>query len=337
MDNKEPVVASNPTVVTGVPPASSQPINQPTPTTASAPEIVSPPTASEPPPFPPESSSQPLDPWSQSAAFQNQAQSMPIGVSDGQTSPPPPIIQQAPLGQVPTGTTPPPIEEKKSSSKIPVILGFVVLVIGIAVAGGYYFMTNRAAPVPTPEPTPVVTLPPLPTATPDSTLTWKTYTNENYKFTFKYPETLVLAGNAKVVNPVKLNFELKETDTSLFAFSLYQMDKTNLYDWVIDHGPDGKSGRIYFPSASNIKSSTLGTLSTVEFEDMVSGTTIKTQTTVFSQNNLAYTFQLLGQTGQQQEAFTRVLSTFRFVEPSPSASPTGSPKASPTASPSASF
>lgn len=76
-----------------------------------------------------------------------------------------------------------------SRSKLPIILGVIILVlvsVGILLAktGGISKLT--AKPTPTPVPTQI----PTPTPTPDLTADWKTYINNKYSFQLKYPPTL---------------------------------------------------------------------------------------------------------------------------------------------------
>ncbi|PIZ48325.1 hypothetical protein COY32_00040 [candidate division WWE3 bacterium CG_4_10_14_0_2_um_filter_41_14] len=77
---------------------------------------------------------------------------------------------------------------KQNSGNIMIALLAVGLLIGV---GAWYVITQRD--VISPDPTPTVT--PTPSETAIDTSDWKTYTNEEYRFSFKYPEYMELDFN----------------------------------------------------------------------------------------------------------------------------------------------
>lgn len=193
-----------------------------------------------------------------------------------------------------------------------VVLGLIVVAGAVyagiqigkkQVAGG---LSTKATPTPIPQPTSIPTLIP----TPDETANWKTYENSDLSFQLKYPADLVLK-EKKVLDPVKLNFSI-ENDSLLINSSVYQMDILQLKDWVVEHGPNGKSGINYFPSAEKITSSTRGNYSTVEFDDYIPGQSTLIHSIAFSLNRKAYVFTLV-KSADSGKLFDQILSTFKFL------------------------
>lgn len=79
-----------------------------------------------------------------------------------------------------------PTNQPKSKGPLYLLTGgLVAILIG---GGGYYLATNQQTTAPTPVAT--VETSPTPTQAPDETVNWKTYTNEKYKYSIKYPADL---------------------------------------------------------------------------------------------------------------------------------------------------
>jgi hypothetical protein len=94
-----------------------------------------------------------------------------------------PINQQPPLPQQPINSIPHP----KSKFKIILLIIFLLLIVG----GGVYLLgTNKIILISKyfQKPTPT-SVPKSPTPTPDPTANWKTYSNKEYGFEIKYPNT----------------------------------------------------------------------------------------------------------------------------------------------------
>lgn len=95
---------------------------------------------------------------------------------------------------VPPAVTPtqagPTTPEKKNSPIL--IIALILFLVGILSLGGYVILTKYfSKTTTTPTPTPIV----VATPTPDPTADWKTYTNDKYGFSFKYPQTLSMEIN----------------------------------------------------------------------------------------------------------------------------------------------
>lgn len=74
------------------------------------------------------------------------------------------------------------------AKKLGLLLLGIIVIGGLAV-GGYYLGVNKILnPAPESTPTPEATVEPTPTATPDPTADWRTYKDDAYLFSFKYPD-----------------------------------------------------------------------------------------------------------------------------------------------------
>lgn len=78
-------------------------------------------------------------------------------------------------------------KSKKPFSRSFYILISIILIIGLSIAGYYYYISNYLIPKPiTPFPTPTIDFNREPTSS-AATTNWKTYTNSKYQFSLKYP------------------------------------------------------------------------------------------------------------------------------------------------------
>lgn len=94
----------------------------------------------------------------------------------------PPTQPQA-FGSISSSFTPP----EQSSPPNWLKWAFVVIFIALLSSVGTYFVLTQTKKQSIPTPTIVQTPSPTPTPTLDKTINWKTYTNTQYKYTFKYP------------------------------------------------------------------------------------------------------------------------------------------------------
>lgn len=113
-----------------------------------------------------------------------------------------PIINQAPV--------------KNSKLLILLILLIIFLATIIGVTVGYLLGSSKnqpivSAPVVSPA---IVISSPIPTTTPDLTANWKTYTNEKYKFSLKYPNdwTFIDVYDSKVAQPPIMELHSPDRD-----------------------------------------------------------------------------------------------------------------------------
>jgi len=197
----------------------------------------------------------------------------------------------------------------------PIIILFVVILLGVAGYIGYikgYFKKIPSETTLTPSPVPI--------STPD-TLNWKTYTNNQYGFSFKYPndwkfedrtprqisgEVNVLAIASNVAN---------SKNGSLFLFNVYKMDKENLEEWVISHSPSG-DGIPYFYLLKDWykKSITNGLESIVTESHYPEGKYAQNISVILSKNKIAYTITMVNPFPEEKMIFDQIVSTFKFTQ-----------------------
>lgn len=102
-------------------------------------------------------------------------------------------MEENPTAQVPENPQETPDKAELKPKKFSLFLGILavfILVLGIVI--GYKFSQKPAQPTPAPEA--------VATPTPDPTADWKTYTNDQYKFVFKYPNNWSTYNNTQRAN-----------------------------------------------------------------------------------------------------------------------------------------
>lgn len=128
-----------------------------------------------------------LENTSQEVESPPQQPNYPMESQPPQTPVPPQNVNVPPVVEPPSGG---------SKSSLPVIIGILVLVAGLIVAAGYYFLAgqsvNPSVANPTPQPSPIVQQIPTPTPTIDPTAGWEVYTNAS-GFSIKAPSGYILA------------------------------------------------------------------------------------------------------------------------------------------------
>lgn len=255
------------------------------------------------------------------------------------TSPQPtaPIVSEVnTTDQPPAPSTPPtpqvPPEPVKKSSPV-FVIALILLLIAIVMLGGYVLWTkylNKSTKT-TPTPVAVVTASP----TPDPTANWKTYTNNDLGLTFKYPNNLVVSAkggeNPYIVidtqqvaipepfdsrlGPIEISYDLngdpysKALEKRKADYQLDTLQTENINSGgvrgVILSGeviPGFRSGRFVQAIFDNGSKPAI----TAWYQGYPTGAT----STPITEN-----------------IFDQVVSTFKFIEASPSAS--GSPSAAP--------
>lgn len=121
-----------------------------------------------------------------------------------------------------------PEESVAMPKKSIIVFPTVILLVIISIIAGYLLYQNyqlrtqisqlvAQIPTPTAEPTPFATL--GPTATPDVTADWKTYTDPKGKYSFKYPTDWTVSKDVGLLNDPTMKFilDLQAKDTTLSA------------------------------------------------------------------------------------------------------------------------
>lgn len=231
---------------------------------------------------------------------------------------PAPVVDQPPTAPIPPVNTPPPEVPTQKSSPI-FAIALTVLLIAILGIAGYFLYTkylvgtgsNEAAN------TAVTPMPVAVTPTPDPTANWKTYTNPQYGFSFKYPLGAKL-GNAKFAN----------SEFSIVLSGMTDLQYEDLTVYV------GKAWAFTNASASSNTNFKIGGVNAYR-EDLPLGQNPPQSLVYVKNGNYYYTIQ---QVKNEDDAkiggiFDQLLSTFKFIEASPSSSPisSSSPSAVPLA------
>lgn len=252
-----------------------------------------------------------------------QSPAAPINLSPMPESQPitPPIPTPAPTPQ--PQETPPMKGEPQSGGNNNLFLGLLVILLALALAlAGYLFYQNmqlksqimKLQTVSSPSPTPTL----------DPTADWKTYINEKYGFNFKYPDgykieervpgfvVLTLLNENIPQGGISFDARLRDPYDNLSSAkdniktSLAVSREDEIDGWQVYQGM-GKEGEI----------------KGIEFRQAI----IPYKTGVLEAETIA--------TSSYLSIFDQILSTFKFIEasPSPEVSPTASPSASPSISP----
>jgi len=241
-----------------------------------------------------------------------------------------PIQPPSPVPEVPPVVSPPPVspvtpiepnspmhETPKKGSPL-LVIAIVLAVFAVLAVVAYVFGTKLLSPQPTPIPKPIAAITPSPT--PDVTANWKTYTNTQYNFSFKYPEYVILEdksvpGMAQVILAAEGFSETKVTAS-----------KSDLSDFYLDASPSGKA--------------TIGGISGNKYflpQGYCDGPTCSPPILAASiiNNGTKYVVSIF--VGKEASNFTdlqnQILSTFKFIEVTPVGSPTASPSSTPKATP----
>lgn len=238
--------------------------------------------------------------------------------------PPSPVDQPPP--PAPVAPVPPEVSGSKSSPIFAIAL--TVLLIAIIGLGGYFLYTkylggsaNKQATNETATIAPVV-----PIATPDPTADWKTYTNTKMGIEFKYPNTWSLLNDSHVSSApsfdtgVKSQTKKGDGDENLINYT-FEFQKDSLENY--------KTWKLY----DTTKNLGLENISGISFEKYILADMYYSLDYIYeASDNGIYRFTVFpyeqnNMPTKLTETVNMVLSTFSFVEATPSSSPTSSPSA----------
>ena len=233
--------------------------------------------------------------------------------------------QVAPQPQAPPVPPAPPTPQIKSSL---LVIMSVLLIIAVAIAGLFYFQIQKLSK----ELSKYQTQPsPTPTTTSDPTANWKTYTDKEFEYSLKYPtgpEYVQETCGPDFMNIFMLeNIEGKDSSThstklcvprgSYASFELQPAKGVfakNEYPTTIP-GREVTSEPIIIDGVEGRKYTIIRTKDAPIPE--------KTYEVYVEHNGYRYHFVFID--FKHEYLFTQILSTFKFLETSPSASPTPSP------------
>lgn len=175
---------------------------------------------------------------------------------------------------------------------------------------------------------------PTPTETPDPTASWKTYTNENIGFLLKYPSDWSLkpydiSTNYPLHGLVQLTSNINSESLNERIILSYWDNQNRLSLEEIENKYKGEAGGpdIYFPNGKMIDF--LGKQA-YKGENVSCAPMMCDRIAIIKDTKVIEIKSLYGGVNRNKAIFDQILSTFKFIEATPSAIPTSSPSASPT-------
>lgn len=202
----------------------------------------------------------------------------------------------------PSGSQLPPSNEgEKPASKkgliILFVLAFVLFIATCFLAIENYRLRKEQTSRPTPKPTI------QPTPTPDPTADWKTYTNEKYSFSFKYPATNPGGGDPYIIESAnKDKVDIGVPDSSGIPFTVLVYPKGDIQT---QYEKDKKDNSSLTP----LKEIELNDLTVSETEDKSGTSQFDLQYFYITKNDILYKL-IVGFAEMPQN----ILSTFKFTE-----------------------
>lgn len=134
------------------------------------------------------------------------------------------------------------IGSRPKSNNFLVWLLSILLFVSLSITAFFAFQTQKLVKELTVlknTPTPVATIEPVATA--DPTASWKTYTNNQFNFSFNYPDMLKLDnfhdGNILNSRTILFGFEFRDSATELakYPFTIYKNNNLSIDAWVKDN------------------------------------------------------------------------------------------------------
>ncbi len=142
---------------------------------------------------------------------------------------------------------------------------------------------------------------------------WKTYTNNKYNFSFKYPSTFQLGGSNqdKSVGAVIKRENIDTPNAKWQEFAVKVIDNTSLQDTVALYN-EGTGSKPNFPKLQTITVNNLTGYQIVDTDEESSITT-----TFVGNESITISISLMIFSGQDPiliNIYNQILSTFRFLE-----------------------
>lgn len=194
---------------------------------------------------------------------------------------------------------------KNQKGLAPIII--ILIVVAILAGGILAWQCGWISKTPTPTPTSTPTPTPTPTSTPDETADWKTYTNEEYGFEVKYPDSWII--DEKTYNTVKPLYVLSLSNKQKFKTGRIEIDiqsttYPSILSWAKEaHGPHG------LQEVKVGKEEILGQ-QFIEKKKIFTG---------LLKNNFLYQIILFGEIEEPKKSeietvYNQILSTFKFLD-----------------------
>jgi hypothetical protein len=248
-----------------------------------------------------------------------------------QTTQPTQLTSVAPEPVVPNPTQPVPPVPTKSRSKLPFVLGGIIVlgIVGVLGVVGVKNFSNSKAPA-TIQPT----ISPIPTPTIDPTVDWKTYINSEYGYSFQYPQDWKFS----FTKPQNFKYPsvaiLSKDDPSQPKVAITSDDPNKFmasYTILIqvDNNPKNLSAKDYFlkdvspedkqDEENKLKEYTVGGVRGILFRDTGSPSSGLYTMIQVSKNNMLYSFEYNALAHPEThnkylDLYTQILSTFKFLD-----------------------
>ncbi|PIT89225.1 MAG: hypothetical protein COU27_01445 [Candidatus Levybacteria bacterium CG10_big_fil_rev_8_21_14_0_10_36_7] len=215
-----------------------------------------------------------------------------------------------PIEQQPPQVSIVPNEPKKPSAIPKILMLFVLIIVVMILSSGGTYLTLKSKITPTPTPPVPITEISSPTLSPDlyteetrsATANWQTYTNRKYGYSIKYPN----------------DWKIQEKDNlqglALFILTIYGPSQNTLLDiWVnnmdwqqAENELKGKAKQISLNGIMAYEEKVSKTSRTYTFPSKVSGQIVQILFSPSPKSPL-----------EEIKALDQILSTFKFIEPSP--------------------
>lgn len=133
-----------------------------------------------------------------------------------------------------------PVVQQVKTGNILIIILSILLLLSVSIAGLFAYQTQmlvKQLDLLKLSPTPIASTEP----TSDSTANWKTYTNNQFNFSFNYPDVLELDnfhdGNIVNSRTILFGFEFRDSATELakYPFTIYKNNNLSIDAWVKDN------------------------------------------------------------------------------------------------------
>lgn len=228
-----------------------------------------------------------------------------------------PDIKLLPINAVPTPPAPDGTPKKKNYP--PWILGILVLVVAVTVFTFYKFTkeNSKIQPAPSPSETSLKKA--------DPTANWKTYTNKNVGFTFKYPANWIENGDSleeKIGENDVDEFSQKGISVRIYensgSLNALEFLDTIFYKDYTDQGSKSlKEAYIkQYRENSYLKPATIDGKSVTSIEELIEphGSDGLGIWITIKENGLLLRSYPSADYQNQQKIFNQILSTFKFIE-----------------------
>lgn len=219
----------------------------------------------------------------------------------------------SPTVNTPVPSTPEPIQppDSKMSQKL-LIPSIILLIVAVILVTFKLILKNKVVPPPQPTPTASTqpTPSPTPTATADPAANWKTYENNYWKISFKYPDTMFKPCPNYTIEKEGIRFwgpqfGCPDGHDILYKIGFVGYDlgkyiepkKPSLTETITINGKEAQKKTYVYDELD-------GPLSSLKQSVEV----------VFNLSNGTVILQQLGDNIDEQKAFDQILSTFRFTE-----------------------